>query len=213
MQVVARIQGHPSRAHLHSPLAESLGLPTETIIHASDPPSPWAGYRVCLSGLPDCTHLVVVQDDAVVCRNFGPAVEQIAESNPDTPVVLFLAHLPRRTARDATRAMKVHQRYVDLFIRDFCPVVGMLWPTHKAAEMMEWTKNPKGLPGGEGARSDDAVVGRWMLVTRQRIRATVPSLVQHPDMEPSLIGRKPAWGRDRGRVAMFFAEDGLGYEW
>lgn len=215
LQVVARVQAHPARSHLHQDLCAALApLSVEIMVHESDPPSPWAGYKVCLSDLPDCSHLVVVQDDAVVCPNFGSAIEQVAQANPDTPVVLFLAHLPRRTARDAVRAMKVHQRYVDLFIRDFCPVVGMLWPKQKAAELLHWSSQyPNRLPGGEGARSDDAVVGRWMLQTRQRIRATVPSLVQHPDMEPSLIGRKLAWGKDRGRVAMFFAEDGLSYDW
>ena len=208
----ARIQSHPSRAHLHQPLADSLGLPTEIVIHESDPPSPWDGYRLCLSNLPDSSHLVVLQDDATVCTNFAEAITEVARFNPDTPVVLFLAHLPRRTAKDAVKAMKSRQSYVQLFIRDFCPVVGMLWPTHKAHEFMEWTKSGR-LPGQPNPRSDDAVVGRWMLTTKQTIRVTVPSLVQHLDQEPSLIGKRAAWGRDRGRTALFFAEDGMAYQW
>jgi hypothetical protein len=144
--------------------------------------------------------------------NFGAAVRKIAERHPSTPVVLFLAHLPKRTGSEAVKAMKQKRRYVTLFIRDFCPVVGMLWPRHKIEEFLAWTKTGK-LPGGPNPRSDDAVVGRWMLQTRQRILATVPSLVQHPDEEPSLIGKRAAWGRDRNRVALFFAEDGLHYDW
>ena len=77
---------------------------------------------------------------------------------------------------------------------------------------MVWASTAR-LPGQPNPRSDDAVVGRWMLVTKQTIRATVPSLVQHPDMEPSLIGRRPAWGKDSGRVALHLAEDALDYEW
>lgn len=127
--------------------------------------------------------------------------------------MLFLAWLPRKTSLFATKAMKAGERYCDMFIRDFCPVVALLWPRHKAEEFMHWAKTARKIPGGEGARSDDAVVGRWMLTAKQRVRVTVPSLVQHPDLEPSLIGRKPAWGKDRGRVALFFAEDGLEYEW
>jgi hypothetical protein len=108
--------------------------------------------------------------------------------------------------------MKQSRRYVTLFIRDFVPVVALLWPRHKAEEFMEWGQDAR-LPGDPNPRSDDAVVGRWMILTRQEIRATVPSLVQHPDMEPSLIGRTPAWGKDRGRVALHLAEDGLAYDW
>jgi hypothetical protein len=105
--------------------------------------------------------------------------------------------------------MKEKRRYVDLFIRDFCPVVGMLWPREKAEEFLRWTKTAR-LPGGEGARSDDAVVGRWMLQTRQTIRATVPSLVQHRATEPSVKGTENA---SSGFTALYFAEDGLEYEW
>lgn len=154
----------------------------------------------------------MIQDDAVVVPNFAPAVEQIAASNPDTPVVLFLARLPRRTSLLATRALKARESYVTLWFRDFCPVVAVLWPTPKAREFMEWAKDAR-LPGQPNPRSDDAVVGRWMLLTKQTIRVCVPSIVQHPDMEPSLIGRQPAWGKDTGRVALHLASDALDYEW
>src|SRR6476659_10130273 len=77
--ILARIQAHPAREHLHGPLAESLGLPTEVSLHSSDPPDPFAGYRACLSDIPaDVTHLLVIQDDTVVCRNFAGAVDCIS---------------------------------------------------------------------------------------------------------------------------------------
>lgn len=212
-KVVARIQAHPSRSHLHGLLADSLHLPAEIVLHASDPPSPWAGYQCCLSDLPDCTHLLIIQDDAVVCANFGAAVERIAEQN-NVPVVLFLARLPSRIAGLALRAGKRRECYLDTTMRinDFLPVVAVLWPRQKAEEFLEWgTTHP--LPGHPHPRSDDGAAGRWACLTKQLIRFTIPSLVQHPDMEPSLIGRQPAWGRDKGRVALMLAEDALAYPW
>jgi hypothetical protein len=211
VQVVARIQGHPDRAHLHQPLIDSLSpLPVELLLHVSDPPSPWAGYRECLSDLPECSHLLVIQDDASPCKNFVPALQQSltrttfrwAYFSPVSP-----AHVYARA-----QGGKEKVRYVDLFVRDFCPVVALLWPVEKAREFMDWASTAK-LPGQRSPRSDDAVVGRWMLLTKQRIRVTVPSLVQHPDMEPSLIGRRAAWGRDTGRVALMLADDALDYSW
>ena len=215
MEVIARIQAHPSRRHLYESLADAVGLPVELMLHASDPPNPWAGYQNCLRDLPDVSHVLVVQDDAVPCKNFAPAVEQIAQSNPDTPIVLFLAHLPRRIANLALHAAKRRECYLEIQLRsnDFLPVVAILWPMEKAREFLAWTEaNPHKL-GHKAPRSDDSVAGRWASLTKQTIRFTVPSLIEHPDMEPSLIGRKPSWGRDRGRVALFFAEDGLAYDW
>ena len=213
ISLIARIQHHPSRAQLIEPLLEALApIPTEVIEHQSDPPSPWAGYRRCLTDLPaGPSHFLVIQDDAIPCRNFAPALEEIAAAN-DVPVCLFLARLPRRTSTDATKALKANRRYVTLFIRDFVPVVAVLWPRAKAQEFMAWAQNAK-LPGQPNPRSDDAVVGRWMMTTRQEIRATCPSLVEHPDMEASVIGRQPAWGKDPGRVALHLAEDALAYDW
>lgn len=203
------IQHHPSRADLLPKLIGSTGLPTAVVTDDGPlPANPWRGYHLCLRYVASSTaqHSVILQDDAVLCKNFGPTLARIAEANMDTPVVLFLAGLPKRTATLALRAIKNKQHYVDLSIRDFCPVVGMLWPKTKAAEILEWVDTAK-LPGGTEPRSDDAVVGRWKLMTKQRVRVTVPSLVQHPDEVTSLIGRKPKWGKDKGRVALYFCED------
>ena len=171
--------------------------------------NPWRNYQATLRSLlaSDATHGVVLQDDVVVCRNFAPAVEQIAQANPDTPVCLFLGGLPQRTGRNALRAAKMGYSYCDVYFRDFCPVVAMLWPKHKAQEFMDWAGEAPSLPGYLHPRSDDAVVGRWMVATKQLIRATVPSLVEHEDMVPSLIGRPARFGKDRGRVARMFIGD------
>jgi hypothetical protein len=213
-RVIARIQGHPLRADMHARLVESLApLPTEVSLHSSTPPNPWLGYRQALSDLPDCSHVVLLQDDAEVCANFAPAVEQIAEAHPDTPVCLFLAYLPRATASEATKAMRLNKRYAAVNFRDFVPVIAILWPKHKAQEMLDWTQDNPKLPGNPAPRSDDSVIGFWMRRTKQTVLVSVPSLVQHPDTVPSLIGKRAAWGRDRGRVALFLAEDGLHYDW
>jgi hypothetical protein len=212
----AWIQAHPKRVDLREDLIASLkGLRVRVSEHESDPPSPWKGYRTLLErALPPSRngdHLLILQDDVEVAPNFVPAIRVIAKANPETPVVLFLAYLPRKTASNASRMMILRKPYVDMYVNDFCPVVGMLWPRHKAQEMYDWAGHSP-LPGDHNARSDDAVVGAWMRRTRQHIRATVPSIVQHPDMVESLIGRRHSYGKDRGRVALFFAEDAAQYD-
>lgn len=184
------------------------------IEHASDPPSPWGGYRLCLQDIPEeASHLLIVQDDALPCENFAPAAHQVAEANPSTPVCLFLALLPRDTRPRPAQALKMNRRYVMLSWRSFMPIVAVLWPRAKAVEFKEWAEQHPYLPGNREPRSDDAMAGRWKMVTRQTVLATVPSLVDHPDLEPSLVGRRPMWGKDKGRVAAFPCKNGLDYDW
>lgn len=149
----------------------------------------------------------------VPCLNAAQAIPLIAAANPDVPVCLFISRLPRDTKPRVEQAMKMNRRYVTLSLRSFMPVVATLWPRAKAIEFMEWADEHPYLPGNRDPRSDDAMGGRWKMLTRQQVLATVPSLFEHPDREPSLIGRRAMWGQDRGRVAAFFAQDALDFDW
>lgn len=207
--IVARIQGHPARAHLHGRLAKALSpLPTELRVHGSDPPDPWSGYRACLSDLPsDYSHVLIVQDDALPCRNFAAAVEQIASSHPEVPVCLFLGGMPAETATRARRAMG-RQTYVPLGNTSFVPLVSVLWPRRKAEEFLYWARSQK------LTRADDGNASKWMRRTKQPFLVTVPSLVQHDDGQPSVKGGRDhrPWA-ESWRQALFLAEDALDYEW
>lgn len=159
----------------------------------------------------------MLQDDVTLCHNFPPAVTAVADANPELPVILFLARLPVRVANLALHAAKRRQHYFDVRLRinEFCPAVGILWPVAKAEEFFSWTNAHPGKLGHPEPRSDDGVIGRWVALTKQTVRFTIPSLVQHQDVESSLIGRKTAWGKDRGRVALFYSQedDPLSIDW
>jgi GR25 family glycosyltransferase involved in LPS biosynthesis len=213
-EIRAWIQNHPSRAELLPALIKSTGLPTEVVTDDGPDHNPWRGYRLCLERLASSTaaHGVVLQDDVVLCENFGPAIDRIAKANDDTPVVLFLGGLPKVTAVAALKALKQGEHYCDLGYRDFCPAVGMLWPRRKAIEFLEWTKSMK--RGPSNPRSDDAVIGYWAEGAEQRIRVIIPSLVQHPDLESIVHPKRAKAGKDKGRVALMFCEgDPLEIDW
>lgn len=209
----ARIQAHPARRHLHQALVSALApLPTEVVLHESQPPNPWQGYVRCLSDLPSyADHLLVLQDDSHVCHNFATALRKIAASNPDVPVVLYLASMPRAVSTRALRAMKKGGvRYITMSRVPFIPVVGILWPRAKAQEFLTWATGGVRLPGHPNPRSDDAVLAEWMKRTGQEIRVAVPSLVEHANGNPSVKGSPAVAGTDR---AVLFAENGLDYQW
>ncbi len=210
MEVRARVQAHPDRAHLRPALLAALQpLPTEIIEHTSQPPSPWAGYQQCIAHPPDCTHLLIVQDDVLPCRNFAVAVEQIAAAKTSTPVCLFHGRLPNDSKPRPAAAIKMNRRYVTLSWRTFLPVVAVLWPIAKLEEFRLWAEDNPTLPGQREPRSDDAMGGRWKMRTRQTVLATVPSLVEHSLATPSVVGND----RKGSRVAAFLAADGLDYDW
>ncbi len=184
-------------------------METQLMLHESDPPDPWSGYRACLSDIPDgFSHVVVAQDDCIPAPGFSYAVERISHRHPDDPVCLFMGSLPASTASRARRA-KPHVRYVPYTQSSFMPLACVLWPTHVARSFLQWTTSARGI-----TRSDDANAARWYRATRTQVWVTVPSIVQHDDGQPSVKGGRDhvPWA-ESWRQALFLAEDASVYDW
>jgi hypothetical protein len=199
-----RIQAHPSRRDIRDRLVSRLDMPFTVVETAFDPPSPWGGYLACLEEPPSsCTHLLVIQDDAIPARNLTPALGKMLQAEPDVPVCLYLGGLPLRTRGAALQAGKAGRRFVEVHLGDFMPVVAVVWPRPLAVAFREWGTDPSRLRQRNGRtfveRSDDSMAGRWMRQTRQRVVATIPSLVEHPDDVVSTIART-----NSGRTALFW---------
>lgn len=184
-------------------------LPYELLLHESDPPDPWEGYRRCLKDIPShVTHLLVVQDDAIPCPGFAEAVGKIAVRWPNDPVCLFMGAFPASTAARIRRS-KPDVRYVPLGPTSFMPLVCVLWPAHVAKSFLAWSNTARGI-----TRADDGNAARWVRATRQQVMVAVPSIVQHDDGEPSVKGgrdHKP-WA-EAWRRALMLADDAASYEW
>ena len=175
-------------------------------MHESDPPNPLAGYRQALTDPPDCTHLIVLQDDATVCTDFAARVTSAVEEHPDAPIVLFIARLPKHMAPEIMKAINQRRRFVQMRPKHFIPVVGVAWPIEAAADFREWIPTAR-LPGRHPPRSDDGAAFYWARDRRRPVWVTVPSLVQHLDQQESTIGRRAHWGKDSGRTALAFVDD------
>ena len=206
--ILARIQHTPSRADLLPALLERISpLPVEVIAHSSTPPSPWAGYKLCLSDLPECSHVAILQDDTRPVDGFPEALPRIAASNPEYPVLLFHSRTPAVAARIIKHAHLRKRIYTDFVAGDFMPVVAVLWPRQKAEEFLSWAleheKQRRRPP-----RSDDQMAGTWIKRTGQKVRVAVPSLVEHLGV-PTTKGKAnvESWR------ALFLADDASAYEW
>lgn len=205
----ARVQHHGSRWPLLPGVLRHLAPFSPLVVEHSPPvPDPWGGYQKCLTGLPDCTHLLIVQDDAQPVPGFADAVDRIAARWPDNPVCLWLSASPHNAAGRARRAWG-KQLYVPLGPAAFVPLVAVLWPKVKAEEFLDWSQTAARM-----TRADDGNVARWMKQTKQEFMVTVPSIVEHDDFTPTVKGgRRESKGLDRARVALLLASDAGEYDW
>lgn len=197
-------------------------LPVEVSEHSSRPPNPWEGYQLALErGLDDPTqptHVLVLQEDVEVCRDFGAIMRRIADRNPDIPVSLFVSWLPdaaRLAVFDASIAGECYARFP--FGQKWAPVIAVLWPVRAAERFLTWARSGEHkLPGYPNlVASDDAVLGEWIRRKQEPLLLTVPSIVDHPDRAPSVIGKKAQWGKDKARIAALFIGNGdpFRYAW
>ena len=171
-------------------------------------PSPWRGFRKCFDDLPrDCSHLVILQDDALPCRRFSERLHEAITEKPDAVVSLFVGGLPSQTRKLFYQALGRGDRWSPIFFREIHHCVGLCWPIRQAEHFIQWVGENK-IPGPNPPKSDDAVVGYWARKNRNTVQvwATVPCLVQHDDVFPSVVQGTNRFG-DRGRRAIAFIDD------
>lgn len=211
------IQHHPARADLLPRILGRIGaLPYRIVADtAGDKPSPWRCYRACLevaAAQPAGARTVILQDDALPCIDFECEVGCSISEEPDAFLVLWLGGQPAVTGMAAKRAYADGLWFARLAPRDWVPAVGTCMTTEHAAAIIEWTDEhePKiaARRGIKALRSDDFLLGEWHRACKPRIMVTVPSIVEHPDDVPSLIGNgKGSHGKNRARTALFFIDN------
>lgn len=185
-------------------LLQLLPANTEVVVDDGEgPPSPWRGYRRCLTEpWPDhTTHVVILQDDAVPCADFDIKVRAAVEQRPDDMISLFVGGLPGAARKAFLAAQFKGEPFAPIRLARIFHVVALVWPVDEVRSFVEWQQHAR-MPGPTPPRSDDAVIGYWARVTHRTFWATVPCLVEHPDDVPSTIGRKPGGA---GRKAILFS--------
>lgn len=205
------IQHHPARAELAEALLALLRADGAHADLAADPDpdaalrSPWRTYRHALETTPpNATHRLVLQDDVLVCDGFPAAAAAALAARPDRLVTFYVGGNARLAAARVTHAAAQGHAWADLRHFSWCPAVALAWPVDLIAPLLAYVDRQR---WPETFRADDEIIGRYLRSAGALPLATVPSLVDHPDDVPSLIGTRARGGRDRGRIAACWIGD------
>lgn len=201
LRIQSLVQHDPRRSHLLPGLLPRL---PEGATVVADPGagdarrSPWRCYLACLRALAeDATHLAVYQDDVTPCRDLAETVELILRSRPDVPLALFVPGLGSH-ARRILGACQDGQRYVELDRHTFVPTVAVVWPRAAVESILAFSES---YGFGDEFTADDGNLAVWAKATGTAVWATVPSLIEHEDRDPSLVGKHHMAGRNPARIA------------
>ena len=168
-------------------------------------PSPLRTYLECLKRTPaGYSHRVVIQDDALPCRDFLSKSYSALRERPDKLVAFFVPGIQAAGARRVREARADGERWAQIGGTAITPVVALAWPVEIIESFVRFAESSR-----IAARytHDDPVTTIFVKKNKLEVWATVPSLVQHPDVEPSLIGKPHGAGKYPKRMAEFFVED------
>lgn len=199
------IQHHPSR-----------GLPAALrryeVVRDPDPngkPSAIRTYVECLRRTPpDAMWRVVLQDDVVLCARFDERLRIALDARIGSLIALFV---PGRAphGRLVREAHAEGRQWAQLAPRaNWAPAVACAWPVDLAADFIDFAEAwiAAKAARGQTAFGDDPVIGAWMRDRRLPVWATVPCLVEHPDVGWSIVKQREYKGQNRARRAAVFVD-------
>lgn len=166
---------------------------TPTVVEDPYRAGAWHTARRCWNqGLDDgCDWIVVLNDDALPCRDFEDRVrDALAERDEQDPVCFYTAH-PDASTVPPLRWYTTHDDLVG---------VGCALSRQSAIDFLAWCKEHDGEFEGF---SDDGRINLWAMSQGRLIYTTVPSLVEHQLPNESTV----PWSSSEGRRAVVPPED------
>jgi hypothetical protein len=197
IRVGVAVMAHRKREAFIPELLASLDRPAEVVWDQRD--DRWdTGRRSMLAHRndPEATHWLVVQDDAIVCRDLVAGIESALAHVPSrTPLCLYVGKLTPFAPMVTALAAQATQDGVSWLSMDSMHWgVGIVMPVELIGPMVQW-----GDTGGQSIPNYDKRISRWLGGQGVQTFYPWPSLVDHRD-SPSLV---PGRGR-RGRHAHRF---------
>lgn len=165
----------------------------------------WWNARKCWSmgAATDATHVLVVQDDAVLADDFVAGATNAVRARPHDAVSFYSARKEVPAARDAGKP------WVALPGSSWLGALAVVLPRQMTAEFVAWADAAEVEQAKAWRYHDDTRLAAYLSATRRRMWVTAPSLVDHRN-EPSQMGHPRTTG-GRPRVAALFQAHGTRY--
>ena len=179
--VSVAVMSHPRREHLIPDLLAAIGSPASVVRDRYD--DEWdTGRRAWEAYDPAATHALVLQDDAIVCRDLIAGLGKALEHVPAEAVVSLYTGTLRPDRQQVTsavsRAEKANAAWI--VMPDVKCGVGLCVPSSVIPEML-----------AHGARRGSSVydcnLRSFFLALGWPVWCTWPSLVDHRDDEPGIV--------------------------
>jgi hypothetical protein len=186
IRVSASVMAHPKRSAWALGLADKLDLAADRITWDRCNDIWDTARRAWLSFSPEATHHMVIQDDAVPCRDLISALEGALVYPPAESIASLYVGTRRPMTHEVTRLVQ-RAREDDaswLVLEALCWGVAVVVPTEIIPEMVAWCDQ-------HNSRGDDVRIRRFVQTQLHwQVWHPWPSLVDHRD-EASLIGHGP----------------------
>lgn len=194
MRLSIAVQHHPARPELPDRLLGLLGVPNSRHAYVDvvcdpepfSPPSPWRCAREAWRRTPDdCTHRLVIQDDALPCADFLNRVAERVADMPDAPLAFFFGRNSYPLdLLGYQQALERCEEWWPLPHQGWVPAVCVALPRDQALDLAEFE-----LPHHERPSvADDEVMLEWCVARGLTAYASIPSLVEHDDSAVSTMG-------------------------
>lgn len=150
----------------------------------------------------DATHLLIVQDDALLCDDFARRALEAVTARPDALLALFTPGFPFM-ARRIEQQRRLGEAFAVLPPAAFTPLVAQIYPRAHVDGLLAYSDGSRWPRATRMGTADDAIVAGYVRANRLAVVATVPSLVEHMDEVPSIA--KPSHRQGKHRRAAWFA--------
>lgn len=137
-------------------------------------------------------------------RNLHERATELIEERPGALIAFYIGGGRPDYRRRARNLHAAGERWLRMWDMGHVPTVALCWPREHIERFLAW------LPEGYRFKDpiiDDGATASYCKAHRPELFATVPSLVEHPDTERSLMGKVARAGGNRARVAALFFDD------
>lgn len=182
----------PERARWADALGKELNC---EVVYDAERAGPWANARRCWLAAPDdCTHRLVLQDDAILCDGFMDVLHAAVEQRPHHVVNLWSCW---PFLLDASM-----QGISWVRSKARCSGLGLLMPRTWIDPFVAWRE----MYFDPAWTCCDGPLLLWRLTENDGMHYTVPSLVQHRPEIVSVVNGRP--NSEKERQSPYFADAG-----